>query len=94
MCGHGKHVYAYTNTSRSYYERILHDHYGGRAGLRPDGRMAGPDGLSIEDFDMADNLMLDGGVLLRFLPGEQRSNVLAAFGRKLSGIAKLQHLAH
>jgi peptidoglycan/xylan/chitin deacetylase (PgdA/CDA1 family) len=31
---------------------------------------------------------------LQFLPGQQRSNVLAAVGRKLSGIAKLQHLAH
>jgi hypothetical protein len=31
---------------------------------------------------------------LRFLPGRQRSSVLAAVGRKLSGIAKLQHLAH
>jgi hypothetical protein len=31
---------------------------------------------------------------LQFLPGRQRSNVLTAVGRKLSGIAKLQHLAH
>ena len=31
---------------------------------------------------------------LQFLPGKRRSNVLAAVGRKLSGIAKLQHLAH
>lgn len=31
---------------------------------------------------------------LQFLPGRQRSSVLAAVGRKLSGIAKLQHLAH
>jgi peptidoglycan/xylan/chitin deacetylase (PgdA/CDA1 family) len=31
---------------------------------------------------------------LQFLPGQQRSNVLRAVGRKLSGIAKLQHLAH
>ena len=31
---------------------------------------------------------------LQFLPGRQRSNVLAAVRRKLSGIAKLQHLAH
>jgi len=31
---------------------------------------------------------------LQFLPGRRRSNVLAAVGRKLSGIAKLQHLAH
>jgi peptidoglycan/xylan/chitin deacetylase (PgdA/CDA1 family) len=31
---------------------------------------------------------------LQFLPGRQRSSVLTAVGRKLSGIAKLQHLAH
>jgi Polysaccharide deacetylase len=31
---------------------------------------------------------------LQFLPGRKRSNVLVAVGRKLSGIAKLQHLAH
>ena len=31
---------------------------------------------------------------LQFLPGQDRSNVLTAVGRKLSGIAKLQHLAH
>jgi hypothetical protein len=31
---------------------------------------------------------------LQFLPGRPRSNVLAAVGRKLSGFAKLQHLAH
>jgi peptidoglycan/xylan/chitin deacetylase (PgdA/CDA1 family) len=31
---------------------------------------------------------------LQFLPGRQRSNVFAAVGRKLSGFAKIQHLAH
>jgi hypothetical protein len=31
---------------------------------------------------------------LQFLPGRRRSSVLTAVGRKLSGIAKLQHLAH
>ncbi len=31
---------------------------------------------------------------LQFLPGQRRSNVLKAVGRKLSGLAKLQHLAH
>lgn len=31
---------------------------------------------------------------LQFLPGQRRSNVLKAVGRKLSGFAKLQHLAH
>jgi peptidoglycan/xylan/chitin deacetylase (PgdA/CDA1 family) len=31
---------------------------------------------------------------LQFLPGQRRSSVLTAVGRKLSGFAKLQHLAH
>jgi polysaccharide deacetylase len=31
---------------------------------------------------------------LQFLPGRKRSSVLKAVGRKLSGIARLQHLAH
>ena len=31
---------------------------------------------------------------LQFLPGRSRSSVLSAVGRKLSGFAKLQHLAH
>jgi hypothetical protein len=31
---------------------------------------------------------------VQFLPGRQRSNVLAAVRRKLSGFAKIQHLAH
>lgn len=31
---------------------------------------------------------------LQFLPGKRRSSVLSAVSRKLSGIAKLQHLAH
>ncbi|KQW73883.1 nucleoside 2-deoxyribosyltransferase [Ensifer sp. Root127] len=98
MCGRGRHVYAYTNTSRSYYDRILHGHYGGAAALRPDGRMAGHDGLSIEDFDMADNLMLDGGILARggtFVKREvaeaDRLTDLEAFKQCLA-IAAKQHL--
>jgi hypothetical protein len=31
---------------------------------------------------------------VQFLPGRQRSNVLADVRRKLSGFAKIQHLAH
>ncbi len=98
MCGRGKHAYAYTNTSRSYYERILNDHYMGEAALRADGRMAGPDGISIEDFDMADNLMLDGGVLRRDgtlvqreVPEAARLTDLEAFKECLA-IAARQHL--
>jgi hypothetical protein len=31
---------------------------------------------------------------LRFLPGRDRSSVFAALGRKLTGFARVQHLAH
>lgn len=99
MCGRSKHVYAYTNTSRSYHERILKDHYLGDAALRADGRLAGPDGLSIEDFDMADNLMLDGGILRRDgrlvqreVPEADRLTDLEAFKECLA-IAAKRHLA-
>ena len=67
--------------------------------MRPDGRMAGPDGISIEDFDMADNLMLDGGVLRREgrlvqreVPEADRLTDLQAFKECLA-IAAKQHLA-
>lgn len=65
MCALGRHVYAYTNTARGYFERASQDYYGGNVISRPDGRLAGSDGLSIEDFDMADNLMLEGGIVSR-----------------------------
>jgi nucleoside 2-deoxyribosyltransferase len=65
MCGLGRHVYGYTNTARGYFERALDDYYGGKAVGQPDGSLRGPDGLSVEDCDMADNLMLDGGIALR-----------------------------
>jgi nucleoside 2-deoxyribosyltransferase len=99
MCGRGRPVYAYTNSERGYFERALQDYYGGRTIKRPDGAVAGPDGLSIEDFDMADNLMLDGGIesrggtfVRRPVPEAERFTYLGAFEECLA-IAARRHLA-
>ncbi|OJF93444.1 nucleoside 2-deoxyribosyltransferase [Pararhizobium antarcticum] len=61
MCALGKVVYGYTNVETDHFKRCA-DFYGGALTRSPDGRIRGPDGLSIEDFDMVDNLMLDGGI--------------------------------
>ncbi|MDB5523212.1 MAG: nucleoside 2-deoxyribosyltransferase family protein [Rhizobium sp.] len=61
MCAQGKLVAAYTNVAADHYQRTV-DYYGGRTVDAADGQTRGPDGLSIEDFDMFDNLMLHGGV--------------------------------
>ncbi|WP_284774117.1 nucleoside 2-deoxyribosyltransferase [Agrobacterium sp. lyk4-40-TYG-31] len=64
MCALGKPVFAYTNVAADHFTRIK-SHYGDVATLDDAGRYRGPDGLSIENFDMADNLMLHGGILRR-----------------------------
>lgn len=61
MCGRGKIAYAYSNVAVDHYARTR-AYYGGNTHRTPDGRERGPDGMSLEDFDMIDNLMLDGGV--------------------------------
>lgn len=61
MCALGKPVFAYTNVAAGHYERVM-EFYNGLAAPAGDGHVRGPDGLSIEDFDMIDNLMLQGGV--------------------------------
>jgi nucleoside 2-deoxyribosyltransferase len=61
MCGRGKFAYAYSNVADDHYARTV-AYYGVEPVRSADGRLRGPDGLSLEDFDMIDNLMLDGGV--------------------------------
>jgi nucleoside 2-deoxyribosyltransferase len=61
MCGRGKVAYAYSNVADDHYARTK-AYYGGDTHRTADGRERGPDGLSLEDFDMVENLMLDGGV--------------------------------
>lgn len=63
MCAQGKLVAAYTNIAASHFDRTA-EFYGGREAIAVDdaGRKRAPDGMSIEDFEMIDNLMLHGGI--------------------------------
>jgi nucleoside 2-deoxyribosyltransferase len=69
MCAAGKMVSAYSNVSEDHYQR-LQRYYDGNIVQGADGYKRGPDGLSLEDFEMTDNLMLDGGV-------ERRGGIVA-----------------
>lgn len=60
----GKPVFAYTNVEADHYQRVK-QYYNGEVVADDSGRQRGPDGLSIENFDMVENLMLDGGILRR-----------------------------
>jgi len=64
MCGAGKIVACYTNVAETHYQRTL-AWYDGQLSRDAEGRMRGPDGHSLEDFDMIENLMLHGGVVRR-----------------------------
>jgi nucleoside 2-deoxyribosyltransferase len=61
MCAQGKLVAAYTNMTANHFARTR-DFYAGDIREGADGRKRGPDGLSLEDFDMIENLMLHGGI--------------------------------
>ena len=61
MCALGKAVYAYTNVARGHLQRQV-DYYGGRYTTDASGHFRGPDGLTVDNFDMMDNLMLPGGI--------------------------------
>jgi nucleoside 2-deoxyribosyltransferase len=94
MCARGKHAFAYTNVAADHYARTL-DYYGGKVAMGADGHKRSPDGLSIEDFDMIDNLMLDGGVERRGgvivrgnAPPEALYTDMAAFKQILAIAAK------
>ncbi len=61
MCAQKKLAYAYTNVVADHRQRIV-DHYRGDVSLDAQGRLRGADGLAVEDVDMVDNLMMQGGV--------------------------------
>jgi len=63
MCGRGLPSYAFTNVVAGHFERVR-DYYHGDIREDENGRRHGPDGLMVENYDLADNLMLDGGVAL------------------------------
>jgi nucleoside 2-deoxyribosyltransferase len=64
MCGLGKPVFAYTNVAKNHFERVS-DHYEGNLTQDETGRFRSPDGLSVENCDMIDNLMLHGSIVRR-----------------------------
>ncbi|NTJ62576.1 nucleoside 2-deoxyribosyltransferase [Agrobacterium rhizogenes] len=64
MCARGCPAFAFSNCTDNHFERVS-KLYGGDVQLGEDGRHRGPDGMSLENFDMTDNLMLDGGIAVR-----------------------------
>lgn len=64
MCARGCPAYGFSNVARDHFER-LKAYYGGAVHPDAQGRPRGPDGLAVEDFDMIENLMLDGGIEAR-----------------------------
>lgn len=61
MCARGCPAFAFSNSTKSHFERVSR-FYGDSLYLDDDGRYRGTDGMALENFDMADNLMLDGGI--------------------------------
>jgi len=61
MCAQGKHAFAYTNVADNLRTRTV-DYYRGDVHTDANGRLRGSDGLAVEDVDMVDNLMMQGGI--------------------------------
>jgi len=86
MCALDRPVFGYTNTSAGYLERVSKDYFGGEVHLREDDRWIGSDGHLIEDHEMVDNLMIDGGIyrlggtiIRRDVPRERMFTDLTAY---------------
>lgn len=99
MCALNKMVAAYSNVADDHYQRLLR-YYGNVITTDAAGYQRGPDGLSLEDFDMADNLMLDGGVerrrgivALHDAAKDELYLDLTAFDACLKHLAANQHVA-
>jgi nucleoside 2-deoxyribosyltransferase len=95
MCGQGKLAFAYSNIAADHFSRTS-DFYGGNVAPGADGHLRGPDGMLLEDFDMAENLMLDGGVesrggkvIVRDVPPERLYADTAAFEECLRLLAAI-----
>lgn len=91
MRAQGKPVLGYTNVAGDIFARTAQAVGGvARLRLRDSGVHEDPDGMMIEGMGMADNLMLDGGVIssgfeveASDVPGERRYTDLAGFERCL-----------
>lgn len=65
MCALGRPVFGYSNDPRHYDARATAEYYHGNVGIAEDGALRADDGQMVEDHAMADNLMLDGGIIAR-----------------------------
>ncbi|WP_292814153.1 MULTISPECIES: nucleoside 2-deoxyribosyltransferase [Bacteria] len=63
MAAQGKLVFGYTHEPRDYSERVAA--YDGGTARDEEGILRMTDGQMVEDHGMSDNLMLEGGILLR-----------------------------
>ncbi len=61
MCAREKIAYGYSNVAADMRTRAI-AYYEGDIHVDASGRLRGADGLMIEDVDMADNLMMQGGI--------------------------------
>jgi nucleoside 2-deoxyribosyltransferase len=81
----GRPIAGYSNVAQRFTSRTLAS-LGGRARRRVEGVWEDEDGMSLEDFDLHDNLMIDGGIALaggvlvvRDVPPAARFTDLAGF---------------
>jgi nucleoside 2-deoxyribosyltransferase len=56
-----KPIFAYSNTASLFADRVV-AYWEGKVTPRGNGEREGADGMALEEFDMVDNLMLDGSV--------------------------------
>jgi nucleoside 2-deoxyribosyltransferase len=88
----GRLVYAYTNVSTPFTERTIA--YFPQTQRTSDGRVRDPEGLAVEDWGLADNLMLEtaiaksgGKLIMRDVPAGELYTNLVAFEECLRAIA-------
>lgn len=61
MCAQGKLAYGYTNIAAGLRSRLI-GYYDGNVHVDDAGLLRGSDGLTIDDVDMSDSLMMQGGI--------------------------------
>lgn len=95
MRGLGRPILGYANTTARFGSRTLAA-LGPAARRRPDGTWEDADGMQVEDFDLHDNLMLEGGIRAaggvfetEAVPPAARWHDLTAFTRCVVAAARL-----
>lgn len=95
MRGLGRPVLGYANTAARFGSRTLAA-LGRAAKRRPDGAWEDAEGMAVEDFDLYDNLMLEGGIrasgglfAAEAVPPERRWSDLSAFARCVAAAAAM-----